>query len=76
MFKIFIYTLMLLISLPSLVNATMLDFQTSQGSIQVNLFDQTTPNTVDNFLQYINEQHYTNSVIHRVSSSFVYYIFQ
>jgi peptidyl-prolyl cis-trans isomerase A (cyclophilin A) len=55
----------------SLANATIVEFITSQGNIQVNLFDQTTPKTVDNFLQYIDENHYTNSVIHRVAPNFV-----
>mgnify|MGYP003647015936 FL=1 len=71
MFKIFFCTSIVFFSLTSLVNATVVEFQTSQGPIQVNLFDQTTPNTVDNFLQYIDEQHYTNSVIHRVAPGFV-----
>jgi len=71
MLKKFLYTSMLFVSLTSLVNATIVEFQTSQGNFQVNLFDQTTPKTVDNFLQYIDEQHYTNSVVHRVSPGFV-----
>lgn len=62
---------MLFISLTSLVNATIVEFQTSQGNVQVNLFDKTTPKTVANFLKYIDEQHYTNSVVHRVSPNFV-----
>ncbi|MBL4942271.1 MAG: peptidylprolyl isomerase [Colwellia sp.] len=69
--KKFIYTTLLFISLTPFVNATIVEFQTSQGNFQVNLFDQTTPETVDNFLQYIDEQHYTNSVVHRVSPNFV-----
>lgn len=71
MLKKFLYTATLFISLTSLVNATIVEFQTSQGNFQVNLFDQTTPKTVDNFLQYIDEEHYTNSVVHRVSPDFV-----
>jgi len=71
MFKKIFYTSALFIGLTSLVNATIVEFQTSQGNFQVNLFDQTTPKTVDNFLQYIDEQHYTNSVVHRVSPGFV-----
>lgn len=71
MFKKIFTTTLLLISTTSLVHATIVEFQTSQGNFQVNLFDQTTPKTVDNFLQYIDEQHYTNSVIHRVSPGFV-----
>lgn len=62
---------MLFIGVTSFVNATIVEFQTSQGNVQVNLFDQTTPKTVDNFLQYVDEQHYTTSVVHRVSPGFV-----
>jgi peptidyl-prolyl cis-trans isomerase A (cyclophilin A) len=71
MLKKSFYTAVLCVSLSSLVNATIVEFQTSQGVIKVNLFDQTTPKTVENFLQYIDEQHYTNSVVHRVSPDFV-----
>lgn len=60
-----------LLGFSSSSNATIVDFQTSQGLIRVNLFDQTTPKTVENFLNYIEEQHYTNSVVHRVAPNFV-----
>ncbi|WP_353536757.1 peptidylprolyl isomerase [Colwellia sp. KU-HH00111] len=55
----------------SIVDATVVEFKTSQGAFQVNLFDQSTPKTVENFLNYVDEQHYTNAVIHRVALSFV-----
>ena len=71
MFKKFICSILLFVSFTTFVNATIVEFQTSQGNFQDNLYDSTTPETVNNFLQYIEEQHYTNSVIHRVSSNFV-----
>lgn len=71
MLKKFIYTSMLFISFIPLVNSTTVVFKTSQGDIEVNLFDQTTPKTVANFLQYIEEEHYTNSVIHRAVPGFI-----
>ncbi len=71
MIKKLFATSLLFLGFSSLCNATIVEFQTSQGNFQVNLFDQTTPNTVDNFLQYIEEQHYTNSVIHRVVPGFI-----
>lgn len=52
-------------------NATIVEFQTSQGNIQVNLFDEATPKTVENFLAYVNDGAYTNSVIHRSVSNFI-----
>jgi len=57
--------------LSSAVHATIVEFQTSLGPIQVNLFDQTTPKTVENFLTYLDEGHYTNSVIHRAIPEFI-----
>ena len=52
-------------------NATIVEFQTSQGNIQVNLFDESTPHAVNNFLNYVDNGHYTNSVIHRVVQDFI-----
>jgi peptidyl-prolyl cis-trans isomerase A (cyclophilin A) len=71
MLKKLLCTTLLCASFTPVVNATIVEFQTSQGNFQVNLFDNSTPETVDNFLQYIDEQHYTNSLVHRVSPGFV-----
>jgi cyclophilin family peptidyl-prolyl cis-trans isomerase len=51
--------------------ATIVEFQTSQGNFKVNLFDNVTPKTVENFLSYVNSDSYNESVIHRVESNFV-----
>lgn len=59
------------LSFANTANATIVEFQTSQGSFQVNLFDNSTPETVNNFLSYVDSLHYSNSVIHRVSTDFV-----
>ena len=52
-------------------NATIVEFQTSHGSFQVNLFDQATPKTVENFLGYVERQDYNNSYFHRSVSDFI-----
>jgi len=54
-------------------NATIVEIKTSLSdeSIKVNLFDTTTPTTVTNFLNYIDNGHYTNSVVHRVFPDFI-----
>ena len=54
-------------------NATIVEIKTSLSdeSIKVNLFDKTTPKTVKNFLNYVDTNHYTNSVVHIVSPGFV-----
>ena len=51
--------------------ATIVEFQTSLGDFQVNLYDNDTPLTVDNFLDYTNNGAYTNSVFHRSVDNFV-----
>jgi len=58
--------------LPS-ANATIVSIKTSisDQAIEVNLFDSTTPATVDNFLTYVNDGAYTSSIIHRAPADFV-----
>jgi peptidyl-prolyl cis-trans isomerase A (cyclophilin A) len=50
-------------------HATTVQFQTVMGNIEVNLFDKTTPETVKNFLAYVNSGAYANNVIHRSDKS-------
>lgn len=45
--------------------------QTPFGPIEIELFDQATPNTVANFLHYVNDGSYENSFIHRSVPGFV-----
>ena len=52
-------------------SATIVEFTTSQGTFKVNLHDETTPETVTNFLKYINDGDYDNTVVHRVVPNFV-----
>ncbi|WP_372762809.1 peptidylprolyl isomerase [Pseudoalteromonas sp.] len=66
---------LLLASLLSAVSfassATIVEIKTSQGIIKVNLFDQQTPHTVRNFLSYIEEAAYNQTVIHRSIDDFI-----
>jgi cyclophilin family peptidyl-prolyl cis-trans isomerase len=53
-------------------NATIVQFQVAGlGNFEVNLYDQSTPATVANFLAYVNENSYTNTVLHRGVNGFV-----
>jgi cyclophilin family peptidyl-prolyl cis-trans isomerase len=54
-----------------MASATTVQFQTPLGDFEVNLFDKTTPKTVENFLAYVNANAYTNTIIHRSVSGFV-----
>jgi peptidyl-prolyl cis-trans isomerase A (cyclophilin A) len=52
-------------------NATIVQFQTVLGPFEVNLYDQNTPATVANFLNYVNTGAYNNTVVHRLEKGFV-----
>jgi len=56
---------------PQAANATIVEFQTVVGDFQVNLYDNATPQTVANFLDYVNNGAFSNSIIHRSVPGFV-----
>ncbi len=47
------------------------DIQTNKGLISVELYPDKAPKTVDNFLRYVNEEFYDNTVFHRVITDFM-----
>lgn len=51
--------------------ATLVDFSTSFGSFEVRLYDDETPVTVANFLNYVQNKLYDNTIIHRSIPGFV-----
>ncbi|TQV89594.1 peptidylprolyl isomerase [Aliikangiella coralliicola] len=55
----------------TLSQATIVQFETALGNFEVNLYDTRTPQTVANFLQYVNAGDYSNAIIHRSVSNFV-----
>lgn len=57
------------LSLPSF--ATEVDIQTNLGNIRVDLNEQAAPNTVKNFLQYVDEGFYEGVIFHRVIKGFM-----
>ena len=50
---------------------TVVGFQTNYGPIVMELFDQDTPQTVENFLNYVNDGDFINSIFHRSDPNFV-----
>jgi peptidyl-prolyl cis-trans isomerase A (cyclophilin A) len=66
---VFISTLLALLSFN--VQSTVVEIRTSLGDIEVNLFDNITPETVANFLSYIDAGAYADNVVHRSVSNFV-----
>ena len=45
--------------------------ETSKGSITVKLDSEKAPNTVKNFLQYVNDGFYAGTIFHRVIKGFM-----
>ncbi len=45
--------------------------RTNLGDIQVELLENKAPNTVKNFLQYVDDKHYNGTVFHRVIDGFM-----
>jgi len=56
---------------PVTAQATIVEVRTVLGNFEVNLFDEATPETVENFLSYVNSGSYANNVVHRTEASFV-----
>lgn len=49
----------------------MVRFQTSHGDFTIELFDEQSPKTVENFLQYVDEKHFDGTIFHRIVPGFV-----
>jgi cyclophilin family peptidyl-prolyl cis-trans isomerase len=50
---------------------TLVEFQTSQGNFTVELYPEKAPKTVANFVQYVKDGFYDNTIFHRVISRFM-----
>ncbi len=62
-------TLTLILS--GMSHATIVQMQTQFGHIEINLFDQSTPKTVANFLSYTADNRYDNTLLHRAITDFI-----
>lgn len=49
----------------------MVTIKTSMGDIKLELFENEAPETVKNFLSYVDDGHYTNTIFHRVINNFM-----
>ncbi len=45
--------------------------ETSKGTLTIELFPEQAPITVENFLQYVDDNYYTDTIFHRVIGSFM-----
>jgi peptidyl-prolyl cis-trans isomerase A (cyclophilin A) len=55
----------------STVQSTIVEIRTELGTFEVNLFDNATPETVANFLSYVNSGAFANNVVHRSIPGFI-----
>jgi len=63
--------LVLLLALPQAATATIVEVETDLGTVEINLYDNATPATVTNFLNYVNSGAFTDSIVHRSVPGFV-----
>ncbi|MGH8301499.1 MAG: peptidylprolyl isomerase [Steroidobacteraceae bacterium] len=49
----------------------MIRFETSHGTFTVELFPKEAPISVENFLRYVDERHFDDSIFHRIVPGFV-----
>jgi peptidyl-prolyl cis-trans isomerase A (cyclophilin A) len=49
----------------------MVKFETSHGNFTVDLFPQEAPDTVENFLRYVDDGHFDGTIFHRIVPGFV-----
>lgn len=69
--KILFFLLFLLASVSAYAANPQVEFQTSDGSFVVELYPDKAPQTVANFLQYVNSGFYPGTVFHRTIDRFM-----
>jgi len=70
MFKQMVCGLLLIASISAFA-APSVEFITSQGNFTVELYPEKAPKTVANFLQYVKDGFYENTIFHRVMNNFM-----
>lgn len=69
--KLFGFSLLMLGNLQLAAAAPQVAFQTSAGDFVVEVYPDKAPKTVANFLQYVQDGFYNNTIFHRVISNFM-----
>lgn len=64
-------SLLLISSYSPAVDATVVEVRTNVGNFRVNLFDNDTPRSTENFLSYVNAGAYAANTVHRSVPNFV-----
>ncbi len=69
--KHYLFTIVLFVFISSAQAETHVEFETSQGNFTLELYPEKAPKTVENFLQYVEDGFYTNTIFHRVIRDFM-----
>ena len=69
--QILIFLLLIALCLPVHATEPRVEMKTNLGSIVLELYPDKAPKTVENFLQYVDDGFYKNTVFHRVISGFM-----
>ena len=48
----------------------LVDLKTNMGTIRIELYPAKAPKTVENFLQYVKDGHFSGTIFHRVIDNF------
>jgi len=70
-FKYWLWAMFFALSVNSAQAATRVEIETTQGSFTVELYPEKAPKTVANFLQYVKDGFYENTIFHRVINRFM-----
>jgi len=69
--KILCTFLLAVSSLVGAVNEPIVELKTSEGTIELKLFPQVAPKTVENFIGLVQKGYYNNTIFHRVIPGFM-----
>ncbi len=69
--QIFFFILLFILSLSSYAADIKVEMRTSLGDVVLELYPDKAPKTVENFLQYVDDGFYKNTIFHRVISNFM-----
>ncbi|MCB1935378.1 MAG: peptidylprolyl isomerase [Nitrosomonas sp.] len=69
--QLFLMALFLLCSLPGFAANPQVLMKTNLGDVTIELYPEKAPKTVDNFLRYVEDGFYKNTIFHRVIANFM-----
>lgn len=69
--KKFIFAIFALMSASAMAANPEVEIKTNMGSVTVELYQDKAPKTVENFLSYVKEGHYSGTIFHRVIKGFM-----